>query len=188
MGLEARGRGNLLIKDFDGRQLQLETVVDIGGDVRLTPYAVDWEAQKLDYGRQLAIRIADHVVPQILGQLGIIGKVVPGTHVHHTYDLKSDWDIAPKGPSGLDIRQQVRGVFRLESRGEMSPGDLIMAARDSIAMALAENAVFALECQFEGKTMSDTQTAVRREDGEIVEFTRRNIPPPSLDGNLTGDA
>jgi hypothetical protein len=177
MALETRGSGNILTDNFDGRRLELETVFTIGGDAGLDPQGADWEAQKLAYGRQIAIQAADQAVPQLLAGLGISGEVVPEYHVRHTGRLQSQWDIGTAGGNTVDIRQQVRGVFQLEGSREVSPGDLIMTARDNIAMALAENAVFTLEQRFEGKQASDTEMDIIRENGRIVDFQRREIPP-----------
>lgn len=111
MGLETFGRASIVTKDFDGRQLELITLFGIGGEVALDSQGADWEAQKLAYGRQIAIQVADQAVLQMATMYGFNGRTPPEAGVSARNSLKGYWEMGEVGDRVMDIRQQIGGVI-----------------------------------------------------------------------------
>jgi hypothetical protein len=148
---------------------------NIGGQVELDADA-DWSAQKMAYGRQVAITVADGVVPQLAAQFGserlspVNGRLTGRNSLHNVSGTKM------VGGHVLIVREKISGTFRFQGDCEMSVGDIVFTARDLIAMAVAESVLFALEHRLEGKQASDTSMELDRENGEVVAFERTEQP------------
>lgn len=185
MSLEIRGSGSILTEAYDGRQLELRAGFDIGGVTALDPQGADWEAQKLAFGRQVAIQVADEAVPQILAQLGISGRALPESGVNTVSDTSHTSEVTAVGGTALDVRQQIGGVFRLTGDRDMPAGDLVFAARDTIAEQIANVAVFAVEQRFENKQSASYRSSLQRRNGEIVSYERiLKLQDPGQDADM----
>lgn len=180
MGLGSPDRSDRF-EGFDGRNLAFQTGLRIHFLHPLDPEAANWEAQKVAYGHRIAREIADQAVPRLMEQLGVTGGEVSGSGVNMQDSLKYSGRINDLGGGIMAVEQKFSMDIRLQSDFAMSAGEIIFAARDSIAAEVAGIAVFMLEQRFEGKQTTSLDTQIRRENGQIVEFQRQNAPP-SPDG------
>jgi hypothetical protein len=176
MALEVSGRSEGL-GVFDGRSLELDLAFDVvDGELPVDPEA-DWEGFKATIGRRVATQVADRAVPLIIWQLGAGHSAPTEFRVRTSNHIDNDWEIDPAGVKRFNMRQHMTGKFRLETLGDgdMKFGNLIFAARDLIAAAVAESAVFTLEQRFEGKQTSDTDMEIARVNGEITGYKRTKV-------------
>jgi hypothetical protein len=72
--------------EYDSRRVEMGLTFTIGGEVELDP-AADWNAQKIAYGRQVVMAVADEVIPQLLTQLGVERTSPPESHIQASSSL-----------------------------------------------------------------------------------------------------
>jgi hypothetical protein len=161
--------------EYNSTSVEMGLTLNIGGQVELDQ-AADWNAQKMAYGRQVVMTVADRVIPQLAAQFGGERTAPVESHVRASSRLDNESGTDKVGDTVLSVREQIAGTFRIQGDRNMSVGELVFTARDLIAGAVTESVLFALEQRLEGKQASDKKWRIHREDGEIPDYSRTDAP------------